>query len=211
VTYDDVALTPTDRRLLEALARTPNLVRAARAIGIPRDRAVYRLERLRRSFGAITVAVRGGGTGGGTTLTSVGQRLLARARGEAPGTNRWSGVYRRGPPPIVELAPGCALVVGFRAAEGARVTVDLAPEAFVVARRPAELSARNALRATVERVRPRADGTAGLTARWGALRVRAEMTVPSVARLGLAPGRRVILYAKAVGVRRVATPGSPRS
>ncbi|HTW55355.1 MAG TPA: TOBE domain-containing protein [Thermoplasmata archaeon] len=211
MTSDRPTLTATDRRLLAALDRTPNLVRAARAIGVPRDRAVYRLERLRRLFGPVTVTVRGGAAGGGTQLTAAGRRLLARALGPPPSANRWTGRYRRGPPPTVELAPGCALVVGFRAADGARVTVDVAPEAFVIARRPAELSARNALPATVERVRPRADGTAGLDVRWGPVRVRAELTVPSIARLGLAPGRRVILYAKAVGVRRVATPGSPRS
>ena len=205
------SLTPTDVRLLRELERTPNVVRAARAIGIRRDRAVYRLRRLGSLFGPVAAAVRGGVQGGSTRLTPLGRRLLARTRGDRPGSNRWTGAYRRGPPPSVDLGPGRRLEVTFPAREGARVTVEVDPDALIVALRPAELSARNGLRATVERVRLRADGTALVTARWAGAPVRAEVTVGSVRRLRLAPGRTVVLYAKAVSVRRRVSPGPPRS
>lgn len=208
---DDSDLAAVDRQLLEALARTPNVVRAARAIGISRDRAVYRLARLARRVGPVTIARRGGADGGRTTLAPAGRRLLARAHGGRAGTNRWVGTFRRGPPPSVEVAPGRSLVVAFRAAAGARVTVELPPSVLIVAPRRATLSARNALPAVVEWVRPRADGTAAVAVRWGPVPVRVEVTVDSLDRLGLARGRPVILYAKAVSVRRVATPGSLRS
>jgi molybdate transport system regulatory protein len=207
----EASLTPTDVRLLGELERTGNLVRASRALGIGRDRAVYRLQRLARMYGVVTSAERGGSRGGGTRLTPLGRRLLARARGDRLGANRWTGRYRRGPPRCVEVAPGYRLEVAFRAAEGSRVTVEADADALILARRPAELSARNALFAVVERVRRRSDGTATVTARWGAAVVRAELTVGSLRRLRLAVGRPVILYAKAVSLRRVPTPGSPRS
>lgn len=205
------SLTPTDVRLLLELERTRNVVHAARAIGIGRDRAVYRLRRLAALFGSVATTARGGVHGGSTRLTPLGRRLLARARGARPGSNRWTGRYHRGPPPSVELGPGRRLEVAFPASEGACVTVEVAPDALIVALRPAELSARNGLRAVVERVRPRADGTALVTARWAGQPVRAEVTVGSVRRLRLVPGRAVVLYAKAVSVRRLVTPGPPRS
>ncbi len=206
----EASLTPTDVRLLELLARVPNVVRAARALGIDRDRAVYRLRRLARLYGPVTVSTRGGTAGGATRLTGSGRRLLARSTGRHPDANRWSGRYRRGPPPTVDVGDGLALEVAFRAREGAAVTVELDPEAMVLARRSAELSARNVLRTVVDRVHRRADGTATIVARWAGERVRAELTVGSVRRLGLRPGRPVLLYAKAVSVRRVPSRGSPR-
>ncbi|HYA10431.1 MAG TPA: TOBE domain-containing protein [Thermoplasmata archaeon] len=208
---DEGSLTPLDVRLLGELERTRNVVRASQALGIGRDRAVYRLDRLGRLFGPVTTSTRGGVGGGTTELTPLGRRLLARALGARPGANDWTGSYRRGPPPYVELDEGGRLEVAFRAAEGAPVTVEVDPDALIVAVRPAELSARNALVAIVESVHPRPDGTAIVAARWGRTLVRAEVTVGSVRRLGLAPGRPVILYAKAVSVRRLPSPGRLRS
>ena len=208
----EASLTPTDIRLLGALARTANVVRASRSLGIGRDRAVYRLRRMRRLYGApVTEAARGGRSGGRTRLTALGRQLLDRASGSRPGANRWSGPFHRGPPATVELGAGRRLEVAFRAPDGARVTVEVDPDAWVLARRPAELSARNAVRAVVASVRRRRDGTAIVTVRWGPDPVRAEVTVGSLGRLGIARGRPVIFYAKAVAVRRVPTRGSPRS
>jgi molybdopterin-binding protein/molybdate transport repressor ModE-like protein len=212
-------LTPTDVRLLGSLVVTPNLVRAARSIGIGRDRAVYRLQRLSRLYGhAVTVAVRGGTSPGATRLTALGRRLLDRARGTEGRGPRWTGVYRAGPPARVVLGRGKELVVSFRAAEGQRVAVAVDPEAFVVARRKVELSARNVLTARVVRALHRPNGVAELTADWGGTPVHVALTWSSVERLGLAPGARVYLYVKAVALRRVAggetsrpTRGSPRS
>ncbi len=156
-------LTPTDVRLLGSLARTPNLVRAARAIGIERDRAVYRLQRLSRLYGrAVAVGRRGGVTPGATRLTALGRRLLERAGGPSTSAQHWVGSFHVGPPPRVVVGPGRELVVSFRASDGQRVAVDVDPEAFVVARRRAELSARNVLRARARPGRPPAarDGRA---------------------------------------------------
>jgi molybdate transport repressor ModE-like protein len=206
----EASLTRTDLRLLSALATIPNVVRAARAIGIDRDRAVYRLRRLARLYGPVTASARGGSRGGTTRLTEQGRRLLDRSTGRRRSANRWSGRYRRGPPASVDVGPGCRLEVAFRAPEGAWVSVELDPASVVLARRPAELSARNALPTVVERIRRRADGTATVLARWADRQIRTELTVGSVRRLGLRVGRPVILYAKAVSVRRVPTRGSPR-
>jgi molybdopterin-binding protein/molybdate transport repressor ModE-like protein len=211
-------LTPTDVRLLGSLARTPNLVRAARAIGIERDRAVYRLQRLTRLYGrAVAVGRRGGATPGATRLTALGRRLLERAGGPSTSAQRWVGSYHLGPPPRVVVGPGRELVVSFHATDGQRVTVDVDPAAFVVARRRVELSARNVLRVRVVRAVPRPGGTAELEADWAGTPVRVALTWASVERLRLTPGAWVYLYVKAVALRRGSrssarpTRGSPRS
>lgn len=206
------SLTSLDVRLLERLSVEPNVVRAARTLGIGRDRAVYRLARLARIFGRpVATGRRGGPSPGQTRLTPLGRRLLRESSGTRPGTNRFAGVYRSRPSPHVELGDGAALEVAFPAAEGRAVALEVDPEAFVIAREKADLSARNRLDVVVERVRARADGTAVLTGRWGSRTVRATLTVGSVERLGLAAGRRAFLYVKAVAVRRRPSPGSLRS
>ena len=206
-------LTPLDVRLLRRLAVEPNVARASRALGIGRDRAVYRLARLRRLYGRpVVTAQRGGSTPGGSRLTPLGRSLLAKGSGERPGTNRLEGIYRRRPSPRVTFADGACLEVAFRAADGAPVRVEVDPEAIVVAVEKVDLSARNRLDVVVERVRERPDGTARITARWGDHRLRVALTAGSVRRLGLAPGRPAYLYAKAVAVRRASrsSPGPLR-
>jgi molybdate transport repressor ModE-like protein len=205
-------LAPIDVRLLSELARQPNLVHAARALGVGRDRAVYRLKRLERLYGRPVALGRRGGPHTDTThLTPLGRRLLRTAAGLPPGANLWSGTYRAGPPAMVEFGERNRLVVSFRAREGTPVTVEVDPEDLIVATRPATLSARNVLPATIERVRAHLDGTALLVARWGDRPVRIALTTGSVERLRLTPGTPAFLYVKAVAVRRVASPGSPRS
>jgi len=205
-------LTPLDLRLLGRLATERNLVRTARELGIGRDRAVYRLARLHRLFGGpVTRSRKGGATPGRTELTPLGRRLLRRSSGAASRTNRWRGTYRSLPSPRVLLGEGNALEVSFRYRDDRPVTVEVDPQAFVVGRRPAELSARNVLRATVTRVRRERSGTAELTARWGNRSVRVALTAGSVDRLRLRPGTRAYLFLKAVAVHRSPTPGSPRS
>ncbi|MFZ0699956.1 MAG: TOBE domain-containing protein [Thermoplasmata archaeon] len=207
-------LTPMDVRLLARLSTTPNVVRASRSLGIPRDRAVYRLARLHRLYGAPVVrARRGGSTPGETQLTALGRRLLRDAREDRaePHFNRFSGVYRAGRSPKVDLGEGRELEVGFRGREGAPVEVAIDPSSIVIARRPAELSARNALAATVDSTHEHNAQSAELRALWRGLVVRVGITPGSIRRLALVPGARVYLYVKAVSVRRVATRGSPRS
>jgi molybdate transport repressor ModE-like protein len=200
-------LAPVDVRLLGELAHEPNLVHAARTLGVGRDRAVYRLKRLERLFGRpVAVGQRGGPNPGATHLTPLGRRLLRAATGIHPGANLWTGTYRAGPPPTVVFGPGALLEVSFHARDGNPVTVEVDPEGFVVARRPVTLSARNVLRIVVERVRVHPDDTATLVARWGDRPVRVALTLGSVRRLGLTPGTRAYLYAKAVAVRRAPSP-----
>ncbi len=204
-------LTPMDVRLLAQLSTTPNVVRAARALGIPRDRAVYRLARLRRLYGGPVVrARRGGSTPGETRLTALGRRLLRDTRPDS-WVNRFSGIYRGGRSPKVDLGHGRQLEVSFRGREGAPVEVAVDPGSIVVALRPVELSARNALPATVQSAKSHGAQNAELRVLWRGLVVRVGITPGSIRRLALDPGARVYLYVKAVSVRRVATRGSPRS
>ncbi|HTT16742.1 MAG TPA: hypothetical protein VMH49_05245 [Thermoplasmata archaeon] len=203
-------LTPLDRRLLEQLRGEPNVVHAARSLGIGRDRAVYRLARLARLFGGPVVrGLRGGASPGGSQLTRLGRHLLAERTGRRP-PNRWTGVYHRRPSPRVLLAHGSQLAVAFRAREGETLAVEVDPEAFVVARRPVALSARNVMPSRIAALRRLRDGTVELHARWNEQDVRVALTASSVARLRLRVGGGAYLYAKAVAIRRV-TRGSPRS
>ena len=205
-------LAPVDVRLLRALAREPNVVRASRALGIGRDRAVYRLRRLAALYGGpVAVGHRGGPTPGATHLTPLGRRLLGRAVGARPGSHRWKGTYSGRPSPRVALGPDAELEVAFHAHEGARVTVEVDPEAFVVGRQRFPLSARNALPATVRRVHARPGGTAVLDAVWQDLPVRVAITTGSIERLGLVPGARIYLYVKATAIRRIRSPVPLRS
>ncbi len=198
-------LTPVDRSLLEAVVRERSVVRAARSVRIGRDRAVYRLQRLERLYGGPAArGRRGGTTPGETVLTALGRRLLAAAGGVGPSANRWRGTYVAGPPRRVRLDGGGEVAVAFRARDGEAVEVAIDPEAVVVGRSRVTLSARNALRATVAGVRPRADGTATVLLRWAGRPVRAALTGASVARLGLKAGRSAYLYVKATAVRRSA-------
>lgn len=197
-------LTPLDVQLLARLDAEPNLVRAARGLGIGRDRAVYRLARLRRLYGgAVARGQRGGHEPGSTRLTRLGRRLLGRERGDRPGSNHWTGVYRAFPTPRVVIDRSSELEVAFRARDGGTVRVAVDPEAILVGRRRVALSARNVLPARVERSTISSNGTASITARWNSRTVRVALTAGSVRRLGLTPGRRTFLYVKAVAVRRL--------
>lgn len=207
-------LTPIDVRLLACLSTTPNVVRASRALGIPRDRAVYRLARLRRLYGGPMVSAhRGGTTPGESRLTALGRRLLREASDDRTDsqTNCFTGIYRAGRSPKVDLGEGRLLEVSFGGRDGGPVTVTVDPGSIVVARRPAELSARNALHATVRSTHAYGAQRAELRAVWSGRVIRVGITPGSIRRLALVPGARVYLYVKAVSVRRVATRGSPRS
>lgn len=198
-------LTPTDRRLLTALRRVPNLVRAARRVGIGRDRAVYRLQRMRRLYGApVARGERGGPRAGSTRLTPLGLRLAraAASRSSRRVRQHWSGTYHVGSPASVDLGRGAHLEVAFRAKDRERVRVEIDPEMVFVARGRFESSARNVLPAEIVALVRRLSGRATLTALWRGRPVRVALTGASVDRLRLAPGIRVYLYLKAVAVRR---------
>ena len=196
-------VTPLDQRLLTELDRTPNVVRAAQVLGISRDRAVYRLQRLARLYGRpATLGRRGGGGVGATTLTPFGRSLLHAGAGRRPGTNRWAGRYRARPSPHIDLGPGRRLEVAFRAKPDTLVTVEVEPESFLIARGTFESSARNVLPARLTDLRSLRSGRVEVRADWNGTPIRATLTPGSVRRLGLAPGRRAYFYLKAVAVRR---------
>ncbi len=211
----------SDVALLRAIAGERSVVRASRRVGMSRDRAVYRLHRLARAFGGPVVAgVRGGSEHGASLLTPLGDRIVRGGFGAVElldaGTaasisrpNLLHGTYRRRPSPRVDLGEGVELRVAFPAEDGAPVTLLLDPEAILVARRRFPTSARNRLRATVERC------TAGpgalertLLARAGPLRLRVAVTEEPVRQLGLRRGATVWLYVKATSLRRVGSPGT---
>lgn len=231
---DDPILAPVDVGLLDLLSREPSLVAACARLGIRRDRGVYRLRRLGRIAGRPVVeSERGGRAKGSTRLTPLGRRLLARGVGAPIGpragrslpVNRWTGRWHGSPGPRVDVAPGLSWSVDFLAREGETVTVTLEPEAVLVATARFPTSARNTLPARVTRVRSIGPGTGArrrlLEARVGRAEVRAAITAESVERLGISPGRPVVLYVKATSLRRGdrgarravpgTTRGSPRS
>jgi molybdopterin-binding protein/molybdate transport repressor ModE-like protein len=204
--------------LLSAIGRSGSVVVAARATGMTRDRAVYRLGRLARLFGGpLVVAARGGRRHGTTRLTALGASVLrsgysasfARTTGpQRPtrGTNVLYGTFRKGPPPSVALGPeGPELRVAFDAVDGEAVGVALDPEAIVLAERPFRSSARNVLRAEVtgRPSRPR-HGEALVRLRLGRARLRALVTAETVTELGIRPGATVWLLVKATALRPVA-------
>jgi molybdate transport system regulatory protein len=213
-------VTSTDVALLRSLARERSLVSASRQVGISRDRAVYRIERLGRAFGGPVVrAVRGGAEHGGTTLTALGDRIVrggfdsVELLGLHPLTplaapNLLHGVYHRDPTPEVRVGRSLRLRVAFAAEDGEAVSLLLDPEAVVVARRRFASSARNVLKGTVEAVRPQRDDL-GLTlvVRTAGSHLRIAMTEEPVRQLGLRVGAPVWLYVKATALRRVSEPG----
>jgi len=216
-------VTSTDVALLRSVAQERSLVAASRRLGISRDRAVYRIERLQRAFGGPVVrAVRGGAGHGGSTLTPLGDRIvrggfesleLLDAHPIAPLStpNLLHGVFHRGPPPQVHIGRSLRLRVAFAAEEGERVALVLDPEAVVVARQRFASSARNVLRATVDAVRRgRYPLEVTLVVRIGPARLRVTVTEEPVRQLGLKRGVAVWLYVKATALRRVGSATSTR-
>ncbi|HXY12701.1 MAG TPA: TOBE domain-containing protein [Thermoplasmata archaeon] len=212
----------TDIALLRSLAQERSLVAASRRVGISRDRAVYRIERLERAFGGQVVrAVRGGSSHGGSTLTPLGDRIVrggfdsvelldAHLLTPLSEPNLLHGVYRRAPTPEVLVEGGLRLRVAFPARDGEAVSVLLDPEAVVAARHRFASSARNVLRGTVERVR-HDPGTLGLTmvVRCLGTLLRVALTEEPVRQLELRPGAIVYLYVKATALRRVGEQPAP--
>jgi len=217
-------VTATDIALLRSLAQERSIVAASRRVGISRDRAVYRVERLARAFGGpVVVGVRGGAGHGGSVLTPLGDRIvrggfdsveLIDAHPLVPlsSANLLHGVYRATPYPEVRVGPSLRFRVAFPAEEGATVSMLLDPEAVLVARRRFASSARNVFSGTVESIRSDA-GNVGVTVvvRCSGVRLRVAMTDEPVRQLGLRPGASVWLYVKARALRPVGAGESPPS
>lgn len=210
--------------LLGAVAREGTLVGAARAAGMSRDRAVYRLRRLARALGGpLVVADRGGRGHGVSRLTPLGLSTLRgghnalglggrRRSRDRSGANVLVGRYGSAPVPHVALGRGGpTLRVAFSAGEGERVGVALDPEAIVLARRPFPSSARNVLEAFVLG-RPLASGPGEATVllRCAGRRLRVRVTPETVAELGLEPRARTYLLVKATALRPIVPPRAAR-
>lgn len=217
MTDRSVPVSSLDVTILGRIGATGSVVAAARALGISRDRANYRLRRLARAFGGpVVTSARGGRGHGRSLLTALGDRIahggfdvlqrLGPETARAP-PNLLRGTYRAGPPPTVEVGPGLSLRVAFAALDGEPVRVVLDPETIVVARRRFASSARNVLAGTVERIRPGPGPLEReLDVRAGPVRLSAALTAEPIRSLGLARGRRVYLYVKATALRRVGAP-----
>jgi molybdate transport system regulatory protein len=218
------AVSDRDVALLRSLGREGSVVAASRRVGISRDRAVYRLDRLSRAFGGpVTTSVRGGRGHGGTRLTELGDRVarggfdsveLLGARPLSPlsSPNVLRGVYHAARSPEVVVGDDLRLRVAFTADEGEPVSLLLDPEAVLVARQRFASSARNVLSGTIVSVRSIGANGRALLVQVGSVRLRADVTPEPVRQLDLRPGAKVVLYVKATALRRVelARPGATR-
>jgi molybdate transport system regulatory protein len=217
-------VTSTDVALLRSLAQERSVAGASRRLGISRDRAVYRIARLEEAFGGPVVrGVRGGAGHGGTTLTTLGDRIahggfdsveLLDARPVTPLVvpNLLRGVYRRSPHPEVRVGRSLHLRVAFPAEDGEKVSMALDPETVIVARGRFASSARNVIPGTIVAVKPgheRLDLT--LVVRTPSGRLRVVLTEEPVRQLRLHLGARVYLYVKATALRRVSESASPEA
>ena len=205
------AIPPEDLDLLSAIDREGSVAAAARRLGIPRDRAVYRIARLRRRLrGSVLVPHRGGAAHGSSRLTAPARRLLAErppdvrtGRPDRIAGARLVGTFHAAPSPTVRVG-SVEIFVDFRATDGERVGVEIPPEAVVLALGRFASSARNIWPGRVVRVEARRRGPARQFVRIRALgrELPVAVTPSAVAELALRPGRRIFLYAKATALRR---------
>ncbi len=75
---DSIALGPGKIDLLRQVGETRSIAAAARALGVPYKRAWLLIDSLNQGFGQLVVATATGGKGGGgASLTTLGQELVA--------------------------------------------------------------------------------------------------------------------------------------
>lgn len=206
-----------DAALLRAVDEAGSVSGAAAALGRSRARALGRLEDLEAAFGPLVDRTRGGAGGGGSELTARATDLLARFErlqatlsgtagaaetvlpGEVTGlAGELAGVDTEAGPVRAlltgEAAVGDAVEVGVRA----DVVTLHAPTAS-----PGEdaTSARNRFDGEVTAV-DRGEAVASVTVDVGGPEpLAALVTVESVDRLDLSPGRRVVVSFKATATR----------
>jgi molybdate transport system regulatory protein len=217
----DVEFDRRDATLLREIDRTGSVAGAASELGRSRARSLTRIETLETAFGALVERRRGGKRGGGSRLTDEGRRLLDRfdrldaaltAAASVPETVlRGTVVAVDGELASVEtdagtlsgLHEGLAIDDGVQVRIGADAVTLYEPSTDP---RPDATSARNRLRGrvsaiesgeTVETVTVSVDGAS----------FEALITAESTTRLGLEPGRSVVLSWKATATRLVATDG----
>ncbi|WP_198969515.1 winged helix-turn-helix domain-containing protein [Xylophilus sp. ASV27] len=78
---DSIAIGPGKVQLLEAIAETGSISAAARRLGMSYRRAWLLVDEMNRALGSPAVNTAAGGAhGGGTALTTVGQKILQHYR-----------------------------------------------------------------------------------------------------------------------------------
>jgi molybdate transport system regulatory protein len=210
----DVTFTARDAELLEAIAETGSLNRAAERLGRSYARCQRRIEALEGAFGPLVERTRGGAGGGGSSVTDAGRDLLDRferletgfaAAAEVSETVLTGTVTAQdGEIATVETAAGSIRAIVPPGATDVQVTIRAdAVTLHDPAGAPPEsgTSARNRFEGTVESV------TAGATVVEVAVDVGADaplaalVTATSRERLGLEAGRAVVATFKATAAR----------
>ncbi|MFC7156620.1 TOBE domain-containing protein [Halomarina halobia] len=215
----DVAFDARDATLLRAIDDGGSLNAAAAELGRSYARAHARLADLEAAFGPLVERQRGGSGGGGSRLTGNATRLLARfdrLRSAVSGTVEAeetvvSGrvVDREGELATVETAAGSLRALA--PADADAVQVGVRADAITLhpsgdAPRTGATSARNRLRGSVTAV-DRGEAIARVAVDVGTdAPLVALVTVDSVERLGLAPGKPVVATFKATATRAVPAP-----
>lgn len=213
---DGVAFDARDAALLEAIAEAGSLNRAADDLGRSYSRALDRLQELERVHGTLVERRRGGPEGGGSELTDGARDLLARF--ERLCSSLWgvaqaeetvlSGVVeeREGELGVVNTEAGRLRAIVPPDVD--RVQVAVRSDAVTLnepgdAPEPDTTSARNRFQGTVEAVD---EGTALARATidvGAASPLVVVVTMDSVDRLDLEPGRAVVASFKATATRAV--------
>lgn len=216
----DVAFDASDAALLRAVDEAGSLNAAAADLGRSYARSHERLTDLESAFGPLVERRRGGAGGGGSELTANAETLLARfdrlqtafsGTAEAEETVlRGEVIDRDGELATIETDAGRVRALAPADADGEEVAVALRADA-VTLHDPAEAppaggtSARNRFAGEVARV-DRGEAVARVVVDVGAGQLVALVTVDSVEKLGLTPGRAVVATCKATATR--ATPGA---
>lgn len=216
----EVSFSERDAELLEAIDEAGSLNGAAAALGRSYARCQRRIEALETAFGPLVERTRGGAGGGGSRVTEAGRDLLDRferletgfaAAAEVSETVLGGAVTERdGEIAVVETAAGPIRAIVPPGAEDVQVTIraDAVTLHDPAGAPPVEgTSARNRFEGTVASV------TAGATVVEVAVDVGAEsplsalVTETSRERLGLEPGRRLVVTFKATAARGTAPTG----
>ncbi|MCH7660579.1 MAG: TOBE domain-containing protein [Euryarchaeota archaeon] len=216
----ETTVTERDIELLDAISERGSIHAAAGALGRSYAHAQRRVVELEESLGPLVERQRGGSGGGGSRLTDEARRLLARferletaAAGLASVEESvFSGriLERNGELGVVEC--GFGRIRALVPSEGEAVEVTVRSDAVTLTPpeetpAPDETSARNRFEGTVSSVE-RGEAVAKVEVEIEAeTPLRTLVTLESVDRLDLEPGREVVTSFKATATR--ATPTHP--
>lgn len=212
----DVAFDARDAALLEAIDEFGSLNRAADDLGRSYSRALDRLEDLERVHGPLVERRRGGPEGGGSELTDAARDLLARFERLCSGLSGVAQAEETVLSGVVEEREGELGIVNTEAGrvkaivppDVDRVQVAIRSDAVTLnepgdAPEPDATSARNRFQGTVEAV-DIGTALARVTIDVGAASpLVVVVTMDSVDRLDLEPGRAVVASFKATATRAV--------